>query len=89
MNAEHLTLNLRNLKDKCEDPCSHGVIKGARSASNAECLQGDILFMDCFISLGLFRCSRTLALLCCLVHLEDTTSASLHMDRQVQEKRTQ
>lgn len=73
----------------CEDPCFHGVIKGARPASNEECLQGDVLSMHCFISLGLFRCSRTLALLCCLVHLEDTTSASWHMDRQAQEKLTQ
>lgn len=45
--------------------------------------------MDGFVSFGLYRCSRILALLCCQVHLEDTTSASLHMDRQVQEKLTQ
>lgn len=73
----------------CEDPCCHGVKKGARPAGDEKCLQGDVLFIDFFISLGLFRCSRTLALLCCLVHLEDTTSASSHMDRQVQEKLTQ
>lgn len=45
--------------------------------------------MDCFVSIDLSRCSRTLALLCCRVRLEDTTSAFLHMDKQVQEKLTQ
>lgn len=45
--------------------------------------------MVCSVSIGLSRCSRTLALLCCQVHLEDTTSAFLHMDKQAQEKLTQ
>lgn len=87
MNAEHLTLCLINQKDKyCEDPCSHGVTEAERSTSHAE---RGMLFIDYFVSFGLFRCSRTLALLCCRVHSEDTTSASLLMDRQAQERLTQ